>query len=89
MKTLAGRYDLLETIALGDHLAYRAWDNRLKRAVTIRLPQPGSQPAMLARFRHEMRAMSALSHPTSSKFSMPVKTNSKELPSTLCSGSRA
>lgn len=63
---IGGRYALLELIGEGGTArVYRAHDTILERIVAIKLlrAEYGSDPAFVARFYREARAVAALSHP--------------------------
>jgi serine/threonine-protein kinase len=63
---LVGRYELRDVLGCGGMAEVRdGWDNRLNRAVAIKLLHPGlnTQPDIRRRFEDEARSAAALSHP--------------------------
>jgi WD40 repeat protein/serine/threonine protein kinase len=61
-----GGYEVLGELGRGGMgVVYRAWDERLKRVVALKLIQPGAaaDPQALARFRTEAEAVARLRHP--------------------------
>jgi serine/threonine protein kinase len=63
---LSGRYELRGVLGRGGMAAvHDGWDNRLHRAVAIKLlySEFNAQPDIRRRFEHEARAAAALSHP--------------------------
>ena len=63
---LAGRYELRGVLGRGGMASvHDGWDNRLHRAVAIKLlySEFNAQPDIRRRFEHEARAAAALSHP--------------------------
>ena len=65
-RVLAGRYRLLELLGEGGMaLVYRARDERLDRAVAVKVLRAGfgADPEFLSRFRQEARHAAALHHP--------------------------
>jgi serine/threonine protein kinase len=64
--TRLGAYEILQPLGAGGMgEVYRAWDPKLGRHVAIKVlaPDLASDPAALARFDREARAVAALSHP--------------------------
>src|SRR5919201_6500579 len=65
-EVLAGRYELEELVGTGGMSSvYRAHDRLLDRKVALKILHEhyGTDDTYVARFRHEARAVAALSHP--------------------------
>ena len=65
-EVLAGRYELEELVGTGGMSSvYRAQDRLLDRKVALKILHEhyGTDDTYVARFRHEARAVAALSHP--------------------------
>jgi serine/threonine-protein kinase len=63
---LAGRYELKQVLGAGGMgVVYRAWDRELEEAVAIKTlhPELVGDPALLERFKQEIRLARRISHP--------------------------
>lgn len=63
---IAGRYEIIEKIGEGGvAIVYKAMDNRLGRTIALKLlrEQYAADPAFIARFQNEARAVASLSNP--------------------------
>lgn len=63
---IAGRYEIIEKIGEGGvAIVYKAVDNRLGRTIALKLlrEQYAADPAFIARFQNEARAVASLSNP--------------------------
>jgi serine/threonine protein kinase len=71
--TRLGPYEILELAGAGGMgEVYRARDTRLRRTVAIKVAsrRMSEDPHRGARFHHEARAIAALNHHTSARFTM-------------------
>ena len=63
MRTLAGRYELRDSLRAGENLVYRAWDNRTHQEVAVKRLRAGSNTRELDQFPLESRELTGLAHP--------------------------